>query len=141
MPFSKTKRLYWLLALPLVALPLVLACGSSDSPTDPAPPGPSVVTVRVLDFSYEPQSIQINPGTTVRWVHEGQDPAHTVTDVDGAFDSGFAFQQAGATWEHTFTTADDGKTFRIWCISHEDCCDMRGSVRVGQSAPPPPPGY
>lgn len=135
------RRLYRLFGL-LLALPLLApGCSSGgDSPTEP-PPGPGTVTVKVVDFEFDPQSIQIQPGTTVRWVFEGQDPAHTVTDVDGAFDSGFAFQQQGATWEHTFGAADNGKTFRIQCVSHEECCDMKGSVRVGDTAPPPPPGY
>lgn len=141
MPLKNRGHLYWLFALPLLALPVALACGSSsDSPSEP-PSGSATVTVEMVDFAYEPQSIHINPGTTVRWVHRGEDPGHTVTEVDGAFDSGFVFQQPGAIFEHTFTADDDGKTFAIWCVSHEECCDMRGSVRVGASAPPPPPGY
>ena len=39
------------------------------------------------------------------------------------------------------TAADDGRTFGYSCASHAVCCNMRGSVRVGNSAPPAPPGY
>lgn len=117
--------------------------GGSDGPTAPPPPPPggSVVTVEVDEFSFEPRTVTIEPGQTVRWVFRGQDTTHTVTARDGAFDSGFVFQSQGDAFERTFGAADDGRTFEYSCVSHADCCDMKGSVRVGSDAPAPDPGY
>jgi plastocyanin len=121
---------------------LLLACGGSGGGRTPTEGGgPAAATVNVHDFHFDPRSITVEPGTTVRWVRAGTDPAHTVTDRGGAFDSGFAFQQPGGAFQFTFTEQHRGQTFEYWCESHEVCCQMRGSVRVGQSAPPPSPGY
>ena len=46
-----------------------------------------------------------------------------------------------AAFERTFGSEDDGRTFEYACTTHSDCCDMKGSIRVGVSAPPPAPGY
>ncbi len=135
------------LALALTSCALLVACGGGGdggggTPTQPPPPGDgSVVTVNLTEFDFSPRQVTIEPGQTVRWVMRGNDPSHTVTARDGAFDSGFAFDSAGATFEHTFTAADDGETFEYACVSHQDCCDMKGSVRVGEDAPAPDPGY
>lgn len=116
--------------------------GGTGSPTAPPPPsGPSVVTVEVREHVFDPRSVTIQPGQTVRWVYRGQDPTHTVTARDGAFDSGFVFDQQGNTFEHTFGAGTDGQTFEYSCLSHSACCDMKGSVRVGSNAPAPDPGY
>lgn len=124
---------------------LLIACSSdSDSPSAPPPsPPPSndVVEVTVDDNLYAPKSVTIEPGQTVRWVLRGNDTGHTVTANDGAFDSGFTFTSAGATFEHTFGASVDGQTFEYHCSAHQNCCQMQGSVRVGENAPPPNPGY
>lgn len=132
-----------------VALSIVLllaGCGGGGgdgSPTAPPNPDPGsgAVTVEIGDSFFEPRSVTIQPGDTVRWVHRGQLSDHTVTARDGSFDSGFAFGQPGATFEHTFGGETDGRTFEYSCVTHEACCDMKGSVRVGQDAPAPDPGY
>ncbi|MFP3939558.1 MAG: hypothetical protein ACLF0P_04570 [Thermoanaerobaculia bacterium] len=131
----------------VVSMALLLAgCGGGGgdgSPTAPPnpDPGPGAATVEVHDSFFEPRSVTIEPGTTVRWVRRGQLSNHTVTARDGSFDSGFAFGQSGATFEHTFGAETDGRTFEYSCVTHEACCDMKGSVRVGQDAPAPDPGY
>ena len=133
----------------LAAGALLVACsggggggGGGGTPTDPPPPAPpQTVTIELDEFTYSPRSVTVEPGQTVRWVMRGADPTHTVTALDGAFDSGFAFDAAGDAFQHTFTEADRGKTYNYSCATHSDCCDMKGSVRVGQSAPPPNPGY
>ena len=100
-----------------------------------------VVTIRVVDNAFDPKSSHVQPGDTVEWVFSGSDLRHTATAMDGAWNSGFAFQTNGATFQHRFTAADDGKTFEYFCISHQTCCQMQGSILVGDNAPPPPPGY
>jgi len=71
----------------------------------------------------------------------GNDRSHTVSDENGAFNSGLVFTAAGAAYEHTFTEADRDKTFEYRCNAHQLCCQMQGSVRVGSNAPAPRPGY
>ncbi|HUP42909.1 MAG TPA: metal-binding protein, partial [Thermoanaerobaculia bacterium] len=78
------------LAFALAAGGVLVACGGGGggggTPTDPNPPSnPSVVTVELNEFAYEPRSVTIQPGQTVRWVMRGSDPTHTVTAIDGAF--------------------------------------------------------
>ncbi len=102
--------------------------------------GGDVKEVRVLDNLFEPQSVIIQAGDTVRWVREGSAPDHTVTEAGNLWDSGFSLQTQGATFERLFTAADDDQTFLYYCRTHQGCCQMQGSVRVGNS-PPPPPDY
>jgi plastocyanin len=145
----RTHVLVFLAAGLAIAAAALQACGGGggygSSPTMPSspssPPQSEVVTVDVVDNHYEPQSVTIQPGQTVRWVMRGQDRSHTVTARDGAFDSGFAFQRAGDVFEHTFGDTDNGMTFEYYCQSHQGCCRMQGSVRVGNDAPAPEPGY
>ena len=114
--------------------------GSMPTPSSPSP-APGVTRVNVQDNFFEPRSITVNPGDTVEWVLRGKATDHTVMDENGTFGSGFTLTRPGATFRHTFTVADEGKTFNIYCRTHHACCMMQGSVRVGRSAPPPEPGY
>ena len=116
----------------------LVGCKSSSAPAVVAP---KMVTVEVLDNSYNPQSIQINRGDTVRWVLAGAAPTHTVTALGGTFDSTAIFLQAGDTYDQTFN--QNNATFEYFCQAHGACmaCTMKGSVRVGPTAPTPNPGY
>jgi len=134
--------------LQATSLILALSCGGGGgggtptSPTTPSPaPLPTAVTVEILDNSFSPQSVTIAPGGTVTWVFRGSTPQHTVTAVDGSFDSGAVFTQDGASFQRTFGTDLAGTTLTYRCLSHYVCCQMQGSVRVGDTAPQPPSGY
>jgi plastocyanin len=131
--------------LALAACITLAACGGGGgggTPTQPDPPGsPNVITVELNEFAYSPRQLTIEPGQTVRWVLMGSDPSHTVTARDGAFDSGLTFQDTGDVFQRTFSTSEAGQTFEYACASHSDCCDMKGSIRVGENAPAPDPGY
>ena len=135
-------RVFMLLVLAGLTIGLgISSCGGGgggSSPTSPPPPAPpQVVVVQVRDFGFEPRSVTIQPGDTVRWVLSGADRTHTVSARDGSFDSGASFNRDGGTFERRFTTSG---TWEYWCSSHRDCCSMQGSVRVGDG-PPPIPGY
>jgi len=119
------------------ALVIPIGCGSSS----PGVPAPRMLTVEVLDNSYNPQQLQINSGDTVRWVLVGAAPTHTVTALGGSFDSGAIFLQPGDTYDRTFN--QNNATFEYFCQAHGACtaCTMKGSVQVGPGAPPPNPGY
>ncbi len=93
--------------------------------------GPSVVllgqggtvSVSIVDFAFNPKTITIPVGTTVRWTNTGNAP-HTVTSTSSprAFDSGTL--NSGDTFQHTFTTAGQ---FPYHCSIHPS---MTGTVIV-----------
>ena len=116
----------------------IFSCGGDNS-TDNND-GTTVVTVQIADSFFDPKSITIRPGTTVRWVLRGSMGDHTVTENSGAFDSGFRFRNAGDQFERTFSLSDDGKLFLYHCETHWISDEMQGSIRVG-NAPGPPPRY
>ena len=127
------------------AVPALLACGGGggggSTPTSTnSSTNSTIMTVQVGDDSFSPKDIQIQPGTTVRWVMAGVHPGHTVTDSGGAFNSGMVFASSGASFDRLFTSADSGKTFNYFCQTHVSL-GMKGSVQVGQNAAPPSPGY
>lgn len=146
-----TKARILVVALPVFGIALLLgmtACGggggggSSSTPTSPtAPVPPNTITIQVLDFEFVPRSVTIDAGQTVRWVFNGQDMTHTSTAMDMTWDSQFAFQQVGDAFEWTSSADDDGKTFEYSCRTHDNSHDMKGSIRVGDNAPAPAPGY
>jgi len=117
------------------------ACGGGGSSPTENKMGPTNATmaVQVGDDFFSPQSVQVSPGQTVVWTLVGKMLVHTVTDSGGAFDSGF-LNHAGATFSHTFSTADAGKTFNYFCQTHVSL-GMKGDVKVGSNAPPANPGY
>jgi len=71
--------------------------------------------------SYNPTAIQVNSGTTATWTNDDF-VAHTVTDIEGSFDSGFI--QAGSTWSYTFEKSGEWNYF---CTFHPW---MTGTVSV-----------
>jgi plastocyanin len=78
-------------------------------------------TVSIVDFAFQPGSVEVAAGGTVTWTNTGQAP-HTVTADDGSFDSG---QLApGASFSQTFNTAG---TFTYHCSIHPQ---MTGTVTV-----------
>ena len=123
----------------VVALTLVSLIGCKSASPSPMTPAPKTVTVDILDNSFDPKSIQINSGDTVRWVLVGAATTHTVTALAGTFDSGAIFLLPGDTYEQTF--AQNNVTFEYSCQTHKACCAMQGSVQVGSGAPTPMPGY
>ena len=131
------------LVLGLVAAMIACGGGGGSSPTQNKTTPPSgatgTVVVQVNDDFFSPKSVQISPGQTVQWMLVGKMTNHTVTDTGGAFDSGF-LSMPGATFSHTFTDADGGKTFNYLCRTH-GALGMKGDVRVGDNAPSPGAGY
>lgn len=61
---------------------------------------------------YSVNVLEVPVGTTVTWTNEDS-VIHTVTDVDGSFDSGFL--REGETWSHTF---EEPGEFEYMCTPH-----------------------
>jgi plastocyanin len=110
------RRLSMLAALCLAAVlvfaPAALAQGQN-------------VTVRMEDNYFDQANITVEPGTTVTWVHNGQNP-HTTTSYDGLWDSGLIPGGSGGTFSFTF---NEPGTYGYYCIPHE-AMGMVGTVTV-----------
>ncbi|MGE3270747.1 MAG: plastocyanin/azurin family copper-binding protein [Chloroflexota bacterium] len=77
--------------------------------------------VAIEAFVFQPAAITVPAGTTVTWTNN--DPvAHSVTDVDGVWDSGL-FEQGGV-YSKTFT---EPGTYTYYCIPHPM---MIGTIEV-----------
>lgn len=88
-------------------------------------PSPRTLTVGVQDNAFEPKTISVPPGTTVRWVNYGKH-AHTVTADDGLWDSGDL--PPGEAFSQTFHKPG---SFSYHCRHHQD---MQGVVVVARTS-------
>src|SRR5215211_6033039 len=86
--------------------------------------------VSIVDFAFQPASLEVASGSTVTWTNTGAAP-HTVTADNGAFDSGQL--KPGATFSQTFTTPG---TYTYHCETHPK---MTGTVFVPEAAAPAAP--
>jgi plastocyanin len=96
-----------------------------------------IVSVDIVDaprpqpkWGYAPGTRKIAPGSWVTWSNNGQD-AHTVTAVDGSFDSGNLDPSEGFSWFF-----DQPGTFQYICALHPW---MKARIVVGDGVSPPPP--
>ncbi|MDW7733221.1 MAG: cupredoxin family copper-binding protein, partial [Methanolobus sp.] len=89
---------------------------------------PQTEDIEIRDFAFQPESITIEPGTTIVWTN--YDTAqHTVTSTGGIFDSGLFGE--GETFEYTFT---EPGTYEYFCTVHSF---MEGEVVVSEGEPEP----
>ena len=115
-----------LLAAALACSALMLGgCGgdtaSSTSAAGSSSPA-SATSVAISNFSFAPPALQVSVGQTVTWSNR-DGSTHTVTSVDGKFDTGTI--APGASGMVTFRTVG---TFRYRCNIHQF---MMGTVTVG----------
>jgi len=94
------------------------------------------VSINIVDvprpqpkWGYAPATRKIAPGTWVTWSNNGQD-AHTVTALDGSFDSGNLDPSEGFSWFF-----DQPGTFEYVCSLH---IWMTGKIVVGDGVAPSP---
>jgi len=99
-----------------------------SAPTVRQPAGPVVEVAAIDGKGFEPKTLTVAPGTTVRWVNRGKE-AHTVTSRSGRFDSGPI--PPGGSYTVVFVTPG---TYDYFCRPHEKM-GMVGSVTVGSSGP------
>jgi len=109
MPLSHlTPRLLLLLAL----VPAGCRRASSNSQTH---------EVAIHNFEFQPATLTVHTGETVRWKNSDAIP-HSVVDLDGAFGSGS--MPADATWSYVATRTG---TFHYECSLHPN---MQGTLVV-----------
>lgn len=90
--------------------------------------GGTTITVEAYDNYFQPTTLNIQPGTTVRWVNRGRH-THTVTSNDRRWDSGDI--KPGATWSGTFRHPG---TYNYYCLHHTGE-KMQGTIVVGGGEP------
>ena len=112
------QRHYWTLAGALATAVIVVTLGLGAG----GAAAQESAAVSIVDFAFQPASVEIATGGTVTWTNTGQAP-HTVTADDGSFDSGTL--SPGATFSQTFATAG---TFTYHCNIHPQ---MTATVIVG----------
>ncbi len=84
------------------------------------------IQVDIGDFFFSPQTIQIDPGQTVRWVNTSMGISHSSTSDDAFWDSGLI--SPGGHFDYTFS---DAGTFGYHCTPHPS---MMATVEVGGGA-------
>ncbi|TMD06380.1 MAG: amidase [Chloroflexi bacterium] len=87
---------------------LLAGCGGSSAPS-----GPAAAAVTIKNFAFSPTPLTVRTGTKVTWTQQDS-TVHTVTAVDGSFDSGNLSQ--GQSFSRTFSTAG---TFMYRCNIHQ----------------------
>jgi plastocyanin len=92
-----------------------------ESTVTPAPTSPPTVDVKIQGFAFDPSSITIKAGTTVRWTNM-DGVSHSVTDDSGAWDSGGLAQ--GDSFTRVFDTPG---TFTYHCGVHPN---MKATIIV-----------
>jgi plastocyanin len=97
----------------------------------------TLVSVNIVDdprpqdkWGYAPGSRRVPVGTWVTWSNSGYE-AHTVTALDGSFDSGELNPSEGFSWYF-----DQDGTYQYVCALHTW---MTGKVIVGTGVAPDPP--
>ena len=119
----------------LLAIATTLSCFSDrEEPTAPINseecviPGDAIgadrVVVLIRGFRFHPDTVRVQPGTTVTWVNceAANVESHTSSAVDGEWDSNLL--APGESFAHEF--GGDG-TFEYFCRPHPS---MRGAVIV-----------
>jgi plastocyanin len=98
------------------AAALLLACTTSGA----AATDDGYVSISIVDAprahakgGYSPTTQKIGAGTWVTWSNDGEDP-HTVTAVDGSFDSGELDASDGFSWYF-----DQPGTYEYVCSLHD----------------------
>jgi plastocyanin len=115
MPTAFARR-----ALPWLVAALLLSAGPGlGAPR--ASRAPATHTVVVDATRFQPETLTVKVGDTVKWVNKDMFP-HTATSKAGGFDSGVIM--TGKSW--TFTAKTKG-TIPYVCVLHPT---MKGTLRV-----------
>lgn len=83
------------------------------------------VEVGIRDYKYDPPTLQIRPGTTVKWTNLEKRVSHSILfKGPGGFESERIFP--GESWQRTF---DRPGTYLYTCGPHPE---MFGQIEVGE---------
>ncbi|WP_225809598.1 cupredoxin domain-containing protein [Halomonas lysinitropha] len=104
----------------------VVQAGTDENDVEDGQTGGSSQTVEVemFDYTYHPAELEVEVGTTVRWVSEEKRTSHDIYFPDEDIGSPRLFPDE--SWERTF---DEPGTYEYHCRPHEDR-DMDGVIHV-----------
>jgi plastocyanin len=105
----------------LAVATLAAACGSSSKSTAATKSDTSSATITIHNFMFGPAALTVKAGTVVT-VKNTDDTDHTVTAIDGSFNTGPIHSGKSAT----FTVAKAG-TIKYHCNIHNY---MNGTIQV-----------
>jgi len=88
----------------------------------------ATVNVSIVDFAFQPNTMNVQIGDTVIWTNNGGAP-HTVTSDGGAGPLDSLNLGTGDTYSHTFVAEG---TYSYHCAIHTS---MKGTVTVGSVIP------
>jgi plastocyanin len=96
------------------ALLLCAGLGGWDAESAPITDGANVVIVKIGNFTYEPQTLKVKPGTQIKWVNEDDVP-HTVTGSQ----AGSPLHSSALDTDDSYTvTVDNVGTYPYFCAIH-----------------------
>jgi plastocyanin len=104
-----------------IIIAVVLLSAGSPSATASNDQSSATAEVKIDNFSFGPQSINVSVGTTVTWTNRDDIP-HTVVSTDGVFNS--KVRDTDEKFSYTFTKAG---TYPYFCSIHPK---MTGQVVV-----------
>jgi amicyanin len=136
------KKLYLRLGCILIILLAVSGCTtynpSSTTPTATlttpssttslAPTTPSVMTITIQNFAFNPPSLSISAGTTVTWTNQDTVQHQIINDATSTFGQGQQFESnpLGQGQSYSFTFNEIG-TYPYHCNIHPS---MKGTIIV-----------
>jgi plastocyanin len=92
---------------------------SDDDDNDDGSPSGTVHEVSIIDYAFEPKTIDIAVGDTVKWTNNGQMHHHVESGNPGDANAGSVFDSGalnpGMTFSFTFTAAGD---YPYFCAFH-----------------------
>ena len=108
----------------LVVLVVVSGCYGTKTATQPSRTQPATTnTVEIKGFAFNPATITVTKGTTVKWTNNDNAP-HTVTTTSAPVDFDSGTKNKGDTFTQTFDTAG---TYGYYCSIHPS---MKGKIIV-----------
>jgi len=117
----RSKLLLVCASAALIAL-LAACTASPDTTTSPSPAAETEqIEVAISNFAFDPETVAIKTGTTLKWVNE-DGATHTVTSDAGDWDSGNL--NSGSSYT---LTLDQTGTFTYHCNIHPG---MTGTIEV-----------
>jgi plastocyanin len=117
------KKNVWVAALsmPVMIAVLLLLFAGSPSVTANDQPSAANAEVKIDNFSFRPETVEVSVGTTVTWTNRDDIP-HTVVSTEGVFKS--KVRDTDEQFSYTFTKAG---TYPYFCSIHPK---MTGKVVV-----------
>jgi manganese oxidase len=119
------------LVLVAVVLVLTIGCTRAVKPESSSPgqaAGTPRIQVAMLEFHFQPESLNVTTGDTVTWVNKGNFPHTTTSGVDGKPDGLWDTKHLARGESFSYVFNQPG-TYRYFCRPHHGL-GMKGVVVV-----------